>query len=429
MGIGNIMNQPRGGYAMPLGPGYQNMAANQAGLESLLAGFQAIQQGQKQRAESQLLERLGGVSDRAGLQEVLAQTASDRGGGGIMGGILNAVNPFGSYRGMTGMERNMRGSLLGPLLEDPLQRQMLQERLTGAQLGNQAAQFGVGRLPTEAGQRDERYDYDRTVTRPMQNLLGQERLTGAQLANQAAQFGVGRLPTEAGQRDDLYQKAQEDRTRELLEHEENLKHQRWQRGRGYKRQGVDEKVQDQQIQLNQQKLEAGDIALKEARTPRQVGPDYKRVDSLVKADSQLAKIEEGLVWIEGDLTPQEAIRLQKVREQREAMRVQMGESLGVGGRPITPVDMLGRYRFHDPGLFGKTRLEINVGGGAEGEKWNKAGDDQSVEFYQIMEQFAGSLDQVDPNQADALRQILADGDPVKIQHAMDLIMRLTRNGQ
>ena len=437
MGIGYIMNPQRGGYAMPLGPGYQNMAANQAGIESILGGLKSIQDAQKQRAESQLLERLGGVSDRAGLERVLAETAANRGGGGIMGGILNSVNPFGSYGGMTGMERNMRGSMLGPLLEDPLRRQMQQERLTGAQLGNQAAKFGVDRLPTEAAWQDKSRGRQ-------ENLWGEEDTDRARRRgredlqeNRTLNFLWPQQETQWGWDQQAHQQGQEDRTRQLGEHQEDRDwltgtvrpHERFGMGRDMKRRQYDEKVQDQQIELNQQKLEAGSLALKDAQTPRPAGPDYKRSDALIKADSQLAEIEEYIKTIPRDLTPQEAIRLQKAQEQREEIRVQLGESLGVAGRPVTPLDMLGRYRFHDPGLFGKPRLEVNVGGGAEGEKWKKAADEQGIEFYQILESVAASLDQVDPQQAAALRQIMTDGDPEKIQQALDLIMRLRQNGQ
>jgi len=41
-----------------------------------------------------------------------------------------------------------------------------------------------------------------------------------------------------------------------------------------------------------------------------------------------------------------------------------------------------------------------------------------------MEGVAASIEQLDPDQAAALRAIMDEGNPVKLQQAMDLILRL-----
>jgi len=410
MGIGYITNPYRGRYAMPMGPGYQNLAANTAAVQSLMGGLQALQAGaqqaQQQRAQAALLEQLGSVEDRAGLVGVLGQQAAARqGSGGGLGGILNSFNPFGSYGGMTPLEQSLRGSMLGQVLEDPIQRQLRQERLTGARQSNQAGAFGLGRLGADADWQDK--TRARQESQWSQADVDRRREQGWQDKQR------GRISDIVWPREDtLFEQGQQDRTRQLGEHVEDRRHQLWQRGRAMKRQGVQEKLDDQQVAMNEQKLQAGKINLDIARQPAR--RDYKRLDALVKADSQLAEIEENLAAAE-ELTPREALQLERVRQQREAMQVQMGKSLGVEGRPITPGDMLGRYRMHDPGWGRSPRLEVNVGGGSEGDKWIKAGERYRQELDDLVAADAAAagvdwLDQLGEEAYETAVSLRLDGD-------------------
>lgn len=147
---------------------------NNQGIMSLLSGLQAIKEAQKKRAEESLLadlvtarsqdeliSKLGQYQDRQ-IQATPTNPFSQ---------LFNAVNPWGSYRGTTDIERNIRSTMLGQILQDPLERQMKEAQLA---VTRQATD------PTAQLQREAQLKSAQWQTDPTAQRMREQELTSNQ---------------------------------------------------------------------------------------------------------------------------------------------------------------------------------------------------------------------------------------------------------
>lgn len=102
------------------GPEWANMEATQQGFQSLLGGLASIQDAQKQNEErrqmallAQVLQEPDPVKRQAGLVQLVSPQQPEQ---GMLGKVLNPLNPMGRYNGTTGLQAGIANALLGNAL-------------------------------------------------------------------------------------------------------------------------------------------------------------------------------------------------------------------------------------------------------------------------------------------------------------------------